>query len=65
LVYNAGMSITLSPELEKRVQIHVESGAFASPQEVLKEAFRLLLQREKKEKSCEPRMPKRLNNEVL
>jgi len=43
------MSVTLSPELEKRVQDHVKSGAYTSPHEVLEKAFRLLLQREKQE----------------
>lgn len=42
------MSITLAPQIEKRVQDKVKSGAYRSPDEVLEEALRLLDDRERK-----------------
>lgn len=40
------MNISLTPELEEQVQKRVQSGLYASASEVIREALRLLQQRE-------------------
>lgn len=40
------MNISLTPELEKLVQEHVASGQYNSASEVIREALRLMIQRD-------------------
>jgi antitoxin ParD1/3/4 len=43
------MNVSLTPELEKYVQSKVESGRYTSASEVVREALRLLEQKEQRE----------------
>jgi antitoxin ParD1/3/4 len=47
------MNVSLTPELEKYIQAKVDSGRYTSASEVVREALRLLEQKEQKEQERE------------
>jgi putative addiction module CopG family antidote len=58
------MNLSLAPELERQIQAKIDSGAYASADEVVREALQLLDERDRR-RSGEPRRDTATEREAI